>query len=60
MALESFNEILIQLRALGLIDQGIKKRGVNDRSSYWRITPLGDRHLVSLLARRKPVAVPEA
>lgn len=51
---ESFNEILIQLRALGLIELGVKKRGVNDKASYWRITPSGDRHLVSLLARRKP------
>ncbi|WP_181174435.1 MULTISPECIES: DUF4062 domain-containing protein [unclassified Mesorhizobium] len=52
--LEIWNEVLIQFRALGLIDQGIKKRGVNDKSSYWRITPRGDRHLVSLMARRKP------
>ncbi len=51
--LEVWNEILIQFRALGLMDQGVKKRGVNDKSSYWRITAKGDRHLVSLLARRK-------
>lgn len=50
---ECFNEIMIQFRALGLIDVGIKKRGVNDRNSYWSITPAGDRHLVSILARRK-------
>nr|WP_043604642.1 DUF4062 domain-containing protein [Novosphingobium sp. Rr 2-17] len=50
---DSFNEILIQFRALGLIDQGVKKRGVNDKGSYWRITPAGDRHLIGLLARRK-------
>ncbi|WP_161783899.1 DUF4062 domain-containing protein [Bosea sp. LC85] len=53
LSTESWNEVLIQFRALGLLDQGIKKRGVNDRSSYWRITPKGDRHLVGLLARRK-------
>jgi hypothetical protein len=51
--LESFNEILIQFRALGLIDKGTKKRGVNDTNSYWKITPSGDRKLLSLLARRK-------
>ena len=51
--LESWNEILVQFRALGLITQGIKKRGVNDKASYWGITPRGDRHLISLLARRK-------
>ncbi|MER9933746.1 DUF4062 domain-containing protein [Mesorhizobium sp. M0088] len=52
--LESWNEVLIQFRALGLIDQGIKKRGVNDKGSYWRITAKGDKALVGLLAQRKP------
>lgn len=50
---ECFNEIIIQFRALGLIDKGIKKRGVNDRNSYWSITPRGDKHLVNILAKRK-------
>ncbi len=50
---ESFAELLIQFRALGFIDRGNKKRGVNDHHSYWRITERGDRHLVSLLAKRK-------
>lgn len=51
---ESLNEVLIQFRALGLIQPGVRKRGVNDRSSYWAITPKGDKLLVSLLARRRP------
>lgn len=51
--LESWNEVIVQFRALGLIDQGIKKRGVNDRGSYWRITAKGDKALVNLLARRR-------
>lgn len=50
---ESFNEVLVQFRALGMIARGEKKRGINDRASYWRITARGDRHLVSLLARRR-------
>ncbi len=58
IAPESFNEVLIQLRALGLIDQGAKKRGVADKASYWRITPLGDRLLVNLLARRRRLEPP--
>lgn len=53
VAQECFNEIVIQFRALGLIDKGAKKRGVNDRNSYWSITPKGDRHLVNILAKRK-------
>jgi hypothetical protein len=50
---ECFNEVIIQFRALGLIDKGHKKRGVNDRNSYWSITPKGDRHLVNILAKRR-------
>lgn len=48
-----FNEIIIQLRALGLIEQGVKKRPINDRHNYWKITTKGDKYLVSLLARRR-------
>lgn len=50
---ESWAEVLVQLRALGLIEPGVKKRAISDRFSYWRITQKGDRHLVSLLARRR-------
>jgi hypothetical protein len=53
IAPETFNDVIIQLRALGLMDKGEKKRGVNDRNSYWSITDRGDRYLISLLARRK-------
>lgn len=53
LALESWNEVLIQFRALGYIIPGVKKRGVNDRNSYWAITARGDQHLVTLLAKRK-------
>lgn len=53
LAVESWSEVLVQFRALGLMGQGIKKRGVNDRGSYWRITPKGDRLLMKLLAKRK-------
>lgn len=54
-AAESWNELLIQFRALGLLEQGTKKRAVSDKGSYWRITPKGDRLLVKLLARRKTI-----
>jgi hypothetical protein len=53
MKTEDINEVMIQFRALGLIQPGVKKRGVNDRGSYWAITPRGDDHLVKLLAKRK-------
>jgi hypothetical protein len=54
MYTEDINEVMIQFRALGLIQPGVKKRGVNDRASYWAITARGDAHLVNLLAKRKP------
>ena len=53
VSLETWNAVLIQFRALGLMDIGTKKRAVSDKSSYWRITPKGDRYLISLFARRK-------
>lgn len=58
ISVETWNEVLIQFRALGLLDKGDKKRGVNDRASYWKITPKGDRYLVGLLARKKPPTPP--
>ncbi|HEY1223688.1 MAG TPA: DUF4062 domain-containing protein [Brevundimonas sp.] len=50
---ECWSETLIQYRALGYMEPGVKKRGVNDRHKYWRITPRGDKHLVSLMAKKK-------
>ncbi|WP_052766092.1 DUF4062 domain-containing protein [Aurantiacibacter gangjinensis] len=50
---EAWNEVLVQLRALGLIEQGEKKRGVNDKNRYWKLTRKGDRYLLTLLARRR-------
>lgn len=49
----SFADVIVQLRALGLIDKGVKKRGINDKSGYWQLTEYGDRYLVGLLAKRK-------
>jgi hypothetical protein len=50
---ENWNEVLIQFRALNYMEPGTKKRGVNDANRYWKITQAGDRHLVSLLARKR-------
>ncbi len=53
------NEIdtcIIQLRALGLITQGIKKRSIKDTFTYWALTPYGDKLMVQLRTlRRIPV-----
>lgn len=50
---ETWNEVIIQFRALGLLDKGTKKRGVNDSNSYWRITSKGERYLINLLASKR-------
>lgn len=47
---DRFHKVIIQLRALGLIEQSLKKRSANNRATYWTLTPLGDRRMVSLLA----------
>lgn len=48
-----WDSIIIQLRALGLIEMGVKKRAIADRATYWRLTPTGDRYLVKLRAARR-------
>lgn len=48
-----FDKIKVQLRALNLIDKGIKRRTVSDSRTYWRLTNWGDRYLASLLAIRR-------
>lgn len=46
-------DILIQLRALGLMEAGTKKRPISDKGRYWKLTKRGDNYLVSLLAKRR-------
>lgn len=53
VANEHVSRVIIQLRALGLIEKGTRKRGINDKASYWKLTEAGDRLLVTLLAERK-------
>ena len=46
----SWGSIIVQLRALGVITTGTKKRAVSDRAVYWKLTPAGDDYLVKLRA----------
>lgn len=39
---DSWGKVLVQLRALGIISTGVKKRTVSDRAVYWTLTPAGD------------------
>lgn len=46
----SWGAIIVQLRALGLISTGSKKRTVSDKAVYWKLTQVGDDYLVALRA----------
>jgi hypothetical protein len=48
-----FQTIKIQFRALNLITESIKKRGVHDKATYWKLTPFGDNMMTRLRAIRK-------
>ena len=55
---ETFGNLVVEFRALGLITWSERKRSVSDRGSYWGLTPCGDDHLTTLRAppqRRPPL-----
>lgn len=45
--------IIVQLRALGLIQKSRKTHGVNDTDTYWTLTPYGEELLTKLRAIKK-------
>ncbi|MGS2763776.1 DUF4062 domain-containing protein [Sinomicrobium sp. M5D2P9] len=50
-----YQTIKIQLRALNLMTESIRKRGVRDTATYWTLTPYGDTVMTRLRAiKRKP------
>jgi hypothetical protein len=50
---DDFQQIKVQLRALGLITMSQRRRGVKDTNTYWALTPRGDAYLVRLRAMRR-------
>lgn len=46
----SWGAIILELRAVRLIRNGTKKRGVSDKAVYWKLTQTGDDYLVALRA----------
>jgi len=48
-----FQTILVQFRALGLIQQSFRTRSVKDTATYWTLTKYGDRVMTWLRAIRK-------
>lgn len=57
---DNFLSIIIQLKALGLIEKSIKKRSLKDTSTYWKLTSTGDELITKLRAiKREGVKVIE-
>jgi len=50
---DSFMSILIQFKALGLIEKSIRKRLLKDGSTYWKLTNKGDHEITKLRAIKK-------
>lgn len=57
---ESFAVVMVQLRALGLIQRGKRKRAVSDIRNYWELTKKGESYLIGILARKKTPTLPAA
>lgn len=49
----TIDQIKIQLRALGQMIPGVKRRAVADRKVYWKLTPAGEARLLNVLAIKK-------
>lgn len=52
---DSFQDVLVQLTALGLIEVSAKNHGVADKKTYWRLTPKGTSHMMRLRTIAKSV-----
>jgi hypothetical protein len=52
---DDFEMVCVQLRALGLVETGKKKRPITDTDKYLMLTDKGRRHLVTLRAVQKGV-----
>lgn len=50
------DQVKIQLRALGQMVPGTKRRTVSDRRTYWKLTPSGEARLLAIQAIQKPLA----
>jgi hypothetical protein len=50
----SWGNLIVQLRALRLIETSSKNHGVANKAIYWTLTSAGDRYLVGLLGIKRP------
>lgn len=51
------DEIKVQLRALGQVGPGIKRRAVSDQKVYWRLTEEGEARLIRIQAVKRKVGL---
>ena len=51
---QQIETMIVQLRALGLIDQSVRQRSGRDSRTFWRLTKHGDNLMTNLRALRKP------
>lgn len=47
------DQVIIQLRALGQMTQGTKRRAVSDKTVYWKLTEQGEAHLIQVQALKR-------
>jgi hypothetical protein len=47
------DEIMVQLRALGYMTHGTKRRAVADQKVYWKLTEQGEEHMIQVQAVKK-------
>lgn len=47
------DDVTVQLFTLGLIQRGVKRRGINDLNKYWVLTDEGESSFMKLRARRR-------
>lgn len=48
------DRIRVQFQALGLMAPGSRRRAVSDGRKYWRLTPYGEKYLLSITAEKRP------
>lgn len=54
------DQVIVQLRALGQMTQGTKRRAVSDKTVYWKLTEEGDARLIQIQAlKRQDAASPK-
>jgi hypothetical protein len=51
--IDDFMSILIQLKALGLIEKSNKNRSLKDKNTYWKLTAKGDALITNLRAIKR-------